>query len=574
MAERYKKLDQREHILLRPDTYVGDLTRRTDRVWVIEDGAAVRREIAASPALLKIFDEILVNAADSRARDASMTTLKVTVTDQTVSVWNDGATIPVAMHPEGCYVPELIFGHLLTGENYDDALERTAGGRNGFGAKLTNVFSKTFDVEVCDGIKKYKQKWTDNMRVCHPPKITTCAQKKYVCVTFSPDFARFGMTAMDPGVKALFERRTYDMAAVLGAGVRVSFDGKRLGCKSFADYVKLFAPHAAIGDNVAIARSDEFDQVSFVNSVRTDRGGTHVAFVADAVARAVTEAAAKKKIVVKPSAVKNHAFVFVNVTAVNPTFDTQSKEFLTSKTKIALPDAFLKKAAALLLPDVIAEATVRASLADERNLKKTDGSKKSRVTGIAKLTDANWAGTRRSGECTLILTEGDSAKSLAVAGLTVVGRDKYGVFPLRGKLLNCRDAAVAAVANNVEITALKQILGLQTGKTYADASGLRYGHVMVMADSDHDGAHIAGLVVNFFHACFPSLVEIRGFFQKFITPIVRAKRGREIVSFYSLPELDEWTRATPTHREWTLKYYKVSKTSSRANSIAFPVSAS
>jgi DNA topoisomerase-2 len=279
------------------------------------------------------------------------------------------------------------------------------------------------------------------------------------------------------------------------------------------------------------------------------------------VARAVTEAAAKKKIVVKPSAVKNHAFVFVNVTAVNPTFDTQSKEFLTSKTKIALPDAFLKKAAALLLPDVIAEATVRASLADERNLKKTDGSKKSRVTGIAKLTDANWAGTRRSGECTLILTEGDSAKSLAVAGLTVVGRDKYGVFPLRGKLLNCRDAAVAAVANNVEITALKQILGLQTGKTYADASGLRYGHVMVMADSDHDGAHIAGLVVNFFHACFPSLVEIRGFFQKFITPIVRARRGREIVSFYSLPELDEWTRATPAHREWTLKYYKVSKTS-------------
>lgn len=552
MADKYKKLDQREHILLRPDTYVGDLARRTERAWVVDDGRMVKRDVTVAPALLKIFDEILVNAADSHSRDKSMTALKVTMTDASVTVWNDGATIPIEMHrTEKCHVPELVFGHLLTGENYDDAVERTVGGRNGFGAKLTNVFSVEFEVEVCDGVKKYKQTWTDNMKTCKPPKITSCA-KKYVSVTFHPDFARFGMTAFDADARALFERRTYDMAAVLG-GVKVSFDGRRLACKSFADYVKLFAPRAVVGDDVAIARADEFDHVSFVNSVWTGRGGTHVASVVDVVSRAVADAAAKKKVVVKPSIVKNHMFVFVNATAVNPTFDTQSKEFLTSKSRIAVSDAFLKKAVGVLLDDVVAEAGVRASLLDERNLKKTDGSKRARVS-VAKLTDANWAGTRRSGECTLVLTEGDSAKALAIAGLSVVGRDKYGVFPLRGKLLNCRDAAVAAIANNAEIAALKQILGLQTGRTYTNADGLRYGRVMVMADSDHDGAHIAGLVMNFFHACFPSLMEIRGFFQKFITPIVRAKRGRETLSFYSLPELEEWKRAG--NRGWTMKYYK------------------
>lgn len=564
---KYVKLTQTEHILLRPDTYVGSVEPVTEPAWVLDDdeGRMQKRDVTYSPALMKLFDEILVNAADSHERDRSMRSLRVDVDTRRAVVWNDGAAIPVKLHDtEPCHVPELIFGHLLTGENYDDSQRRTCGGRNGYGAKLVNVFSEKFEIDVCDGSKRYVQTWERNMTVKHEPKVTRCSKKPYVQVSFWPDFERFGCREFSPDVIALMRRRAHDVAAVLGKGVKVQWCGARLP-SSFREHVRAFAPDAVCVEDVAVAPNDEFDQVSFVNAVATARGGTHVNAIADAVARAVADVASKKKIVVKPAVARSKMFVFVNAKVVNPTFDTQSKDCLTTRNHGVVADpAFLKKAAAALMDTVLAEASARASVADSKALKKTDGCKRSRVAGIPKLTDANWAGTAKSGRCTLILTEGDSAKTLAIAGLGVAGRDAYGVFPLRGKLLNVRDAPVSTIANNAEISALKKILGLQTGKTYADASSLRYGHVMVMTDADVDGSHIAGLVMNFFHACFPGLLAVPGFFKGFVTPIVKASRGNAQRSFYSLPEFEAWKSATPDRAAWRIKYYKGLGTSSAA----------
>lgn len=110
------------------------------------------------------------------------------------------------------------------------------------------------------------------------------------------------------------------------------------------------------------------------------------------------------------------------------------------------------------------------------------GKKKQRLLGIPKLEDANDAGGRNGKACTIILTEGDSAKSLALAGIEIVGRDRYGVFPLRGKFLNVREATAAQIMENPEIKNLVQILGLQAGKKYEDTSSLRYGRIMIMTD--------------------------------------------------------------------------------------------
>jgi len=126
--------------------------------------------------------------------------------------------------------------------------------------------------------------------------------------------------------------------------------------------------------------------------------------------------------------------------------------------------------------------------------------------GIPKLEDANNAGTRNAEQCTIILTEGDSAKSLALAGIEVVGRDKYGVFPLRGKFLNVREASNKQIMENPEIQNLIKILGIQIGKKYDNLSNLRYGRVMIMTDQDHDGSHIKGLLINFIHHFWPSLL--------------------------------------------------------------------
>ncbi|KAM0851392.1 hypothetical protein ACQ4PT_052454 [Festuca glaucescens] len=179
IEEMYQKKTQLEHILLRPDTYVGSIEKHKQKLWVYEDGAMVYREVEYVPGLYKIFDEILVNAADSKQRDPSMDALRVTIDVEgcCISVYNNGDGVPVEIHQEeGIYVPELIFGHLLTSSNYDDDERKTTGGRNGYGAKLTNIFSTEFVIETADGRrqKKYKQVFSGNMGNKSKPEITKC----------------------------------------------------------------------------------------------------------------------------------------------------------------------------------------------------------------------------------------------------------------------------------------------------------------------------------------------------------------------------------------------------------------
>ena len=136
------------------------------------------------------------------------------------------------------------------------------------------------------------------------------------------------------------------------------------------------------------------------------------------------------------------------------------------------------------------------------------------------MDDANWAGTPKSDQCTLILTEGDSAKALAISGLSVVGRDRYGVFPLKGKPKNVRDSSVKQLEANAEFSNLKKILGLKQNEVYKNTRSLRYGQVIIMTDADLDGSHIKGLVLNMFHCFWPSLIEI-GYVKAMVTPVIK-----------------------------------------------------
>ena len=163
--------------------------------------------------------------------------------------------------------------------------------------------------------------------------------------------------------------------------------------------------------------------------------------------------------------------------------------------------------------------------------------------------------SKKSEQCTLILTEGDSAKTMAVSGLSVVGRDKYGVFPLRGKLLNVRDASIKQITENAEISNLKKIIGLESGKEYKDVKPLRYGKIMIMTDQDHDGSHIKGLVLNMFHSMWPSLLKLN-FLTSMITPIVKVTKGKKVISFFNLTDYQEWIEKTSDYKKWKTKYYK------------------
>ncbi|KAI0564814.1 DNA topoisomerase [Gracilaria domingensis] len=585
VEQTFTKLTQLEHILLRPDTYVGSAECVQEQVWVWDDDSKsmVYKQITYPPGLYKIFDEILVNAADHKQRDPKMNSIKVEIDaeNQTISVWNNGSGIPIEVHKkEKVYVPELIFGNLLTSSNYDDEEKKVVGGRNGFGAKLANIFSTEFVVETADAerAKRYKQVFRNNMSEKEDPVIRSNAKKEsYTKITFSPDLPRFGVTCLDSDIISLLKKRVYDIAGV-NPSLKVYLNGNRIPIKTFKDYVNLYQSeqsssaifHERVSDRweVAITASDgELSQVSFVNSIWTMKGGTHVTHVADQIVSRVAEHISKKNkgLKVKPSQIKSHLSLFINCLIENPAFDSQTKETLTTKpskfgSKWQFSEDLAKK---VVKSKIIDNITAFAQFKQSKELSKTDGGKKARVLGVKKLEDANKAGGREASKCTLILTEGDSAASLAISGLSVVGRDYYGVFPLRGKLLNVRDAKHKQIMDNQEINNLKKILGLQHNKKYCSETvkSLRYGHVLIMADQDHDGSHIKGLVINFFDHFWPSLLHVDGFLQEFITPIMKATKtvGRNKLErvFFTVAEYKEWQDgAEGMSKGWMTKYYK------------------
>ncbi|XP_015687762.1 DNA topoisomerase 2-alpha [Protobothrops mucrosquamatus] len=581
----YQKKSQLEHILLRPDTYVGSVEQVTQQMWVFDKDEGLNyRDVTFVPGLYKIFDEILVNAADNKQRDKNMSCIKVTIDQENnlISVWNNGKGIPIVEHQvEKMYVPALIFGHLLTSSNYDDDEKKVTGGRNGYGAKLCNIFSNKFTVETaCNEYKKlFKQTWTDNMTKAGKTQLKKFDGEDFTCVTFQPDLSKFKMTALDKDIVALMSRRAYDIAGS-AKNIKVFLNGKHLPVRGFRSYVNMYLNnkvdetgnalkiiHEEVNDRweVCLTMSERgFQQVSFVNSIATTKGGRHVDYVADQITNKLIDVVRKKNkggVGVKPFQIKNHMWVFINSLIENPTFDSQTKETMTLQAKnfgstCKFSEKFIKGAISCGIVESILN-WVRFKAQTQLN-KKCSAVKHTRIKGIPKLDDANDAGSKNSINCTLILTEGDSAKTLAVSGLGVVGRDKYGVFPLRGKLLNVREASHKQIMENAEINNIIKIMGLQYKQSYDDEDSLkslRYGKIMIMTDQDQDGSHIKGLLINFIHHNWPSLLK-HHFLEEFITPIVKVSKNREEISFYSIPEFQEWKNSNSNHKSWKIKYYK------------------
>jgi DNA topoisomerase-2 len=595
VSEKYQKLEQREHVLARPGMYIGSIEEDTYDTWVFdnENKKMVKRDIKYIPGLFKIFDEILVNGIDHSVRLKAMKqtddnvqlmkVIKVTVNPEegVIEITNDGDGIEIIVHPEHkIYIPELIFGNLLTSTNYDDSVERIVGGTNGIGSKACNIFSKFFEVETVDRVRKllYTQKFENNMTVVNAPVITKYTRKAYTTIRFKPDFEKFKISALSKDIVDMFLKRVYDTCAVTENDITVHLNDAKLEYKNFEKYVDLYLGskadhtrvHEIINDRWEIVASyndnNGFDQVSFVNGIWTLRGGKHVEYILNQIVKKLSDMISKKNknANIKPQNIKDNLILFVKSTIVNPTFDSQSKETLTTPvskfgSKAEVSDKFIEK----LYKTGIAEKIMEiCEMNNNKDLKKTDGKKRNVIKGIPKLDDANWAGTARSSECTLILTEGDSAKTMVLAGLSQVGRDKYGVFPLKGKLMNVKDTNVKKITDNEEITNLKKIIGLETNKNYSNIDDLRYGRVMLMCDSDTDGSHIKALVFNLFQSLWPSLFKTDNFITTMLTPIVKVsnnKNKKNAISFYCLSDYDAWKNEQEKAgkiKEWHVKYYK------------------
>jgi len=313
---------------------------------------------------------------------------------------------------------------------------------------------------------------------------------------------------------------------------------------------------------VSLSPSDEFQQVSFVNGIYTGKGGKHVDYILNQIVKKLTAYISKKKKVdVKSTSIKEQLFLFLRCDIVNPGFDSQTKDYLTTSvskfgSKIEVSDKFVEKIAKMGVMDKACDLT---AVKQNDKAKKTDGAKSKCVRGIPKLVDANYAGTKNSHECTIIFCEGDSAKAGIISGLSKEDRNYIGVYPMKGKMFNVRGANITDISKNKEIVEIKQIIGLETGKQYNNAEDvkkhLRYGKLLFMTDQDLDGSHIKGLGINLFHCQWKSLMKqgIIGFMN---TPILKARKGASERVFYNDGEYLDWKKANNDGKGWKVKYYK------------------
>lgn len=573
IEEIYQKKTPHEHILHSPDTYIGDIEKKVSNMWIYNKKNKapfiVNKEIEYVPGLYKIFDEILVNAADHTIRCDTCNTIKITIEDDRITIWNNGSGIDVVEHKEHkILVPSLIFGEILTSTNYDKEEEKIVGGKNGYGAKLTNIYSVLFEVETIDEKrhKKFYQKFSDNMYTKEKPIVRSFQKKPYTQISFIPDYEKFGLKGLTNDIILLFKKRCYDVAM---KGIKVYFNNELIKSNTFQKYINLYFPengeHKKVIDmsnerwkiGVIYDPTDTLDHqnISFVNSINTSRGGTHVDNIMNQIINKLKIAINKKhkNLQLKPNQIKENIILFIDSTIVNPSFDTQTKECLTTNntkfgSKYVINDDLIKK---IIKTGIVQRIIANAKAKLDIDLLKS--SEKRNKVKYEKLSAAKFANKKNGHKCSLFLTEGDSAKGFAEAGLNIIGRDYYGVFPLKGKLKNVRNETVDKIILNKEITAIRSIIGLQYGQKYNKLEGLNYGSIIILTDQDADGFHIKGLLINFIYKFWPSLTKYKGFIRTLATPLIKAIKGKETMNFYNENEFNEFI---DEHPNWKHKYFK------------------
>ena len=628
ITEMYQKLSDIEHVLKRPNVYIGSIENKEEELHVLsaDKDKIIKKESNFNPAILKLFDEAISNASDHYIRMneliltqekikkgelppndrinidriySPVTYISVQLTDEIISVENNGTGIDIVEHPQHkIYIPELIIFNLKAGTNFNDA-ERQGAGVNGMGISLVAIYSKEFTIETVDESRhlKYVQVARDNLSVIEKPVITNYKGKPYTKVTFKLDFARFSVKNLNTADNlSLIEKRIYDISATCHMNytnkLKVSINDKEIKVCTFEKYVNMFignskteAPrlYLRINDNweiaVSLSPTGKAEQVSYVNGINTYRGGTHVEFIENYLSRKMVELLTDSKVQWKPTAkqIKDSMMLLINCKIQSPSFESQSKTQLTTQAKdlhfkgvkFEIPEEFIKKLMTSKMGILDASREMAMAKA-EKDISKTDAKGRNKRIYLEKGIDAPYAieNLTKRKKCSLLLTEGDSALSAAVTAISALPEEErkyYGMFPLRGKLINLKDKKITREDENEEINSIKQLVGLKHKVDYSiqeNRNTLRYHRIIVLCDSDDDGKHIQGLIFNLFHSRWKELMQIDGFFYTILTPNIvifsDEKLTKPIKTFYSLSSFEKWREGSSSREigKWYPKYYK------------------
>ena len=555
--KKYQLLSEVEHVLKRPGMYIGSTKPHTSEEWLQnEDGKFVKESVEYNPGFLKLFDEIVSNSVDESKRNSNLNQISVVITSKgEIAVWDNGG-IPVVMHEDlGIYIPEMIFSNLRAGSNFNDDEDRVVAGTNGVGSTLTNIFSLKFRIQTADGKNEYDQIFKNNMSDKSTPKIKP-TDRNFTQITYNVDLERFGMTEIDDTHIRMIRKRLVDIAAC-NPNLRVQFNKEKFKFRTFKEYADLYT------DNVIYERSENWEIaiapstngsnqfISYVNSVETKDGGTHVNHLQWQITDKLRNLILKKhKVEIKPAEIRNHLMIFINCTIVNPSFSSQTKEKLITEPKDfgsvhTVSDKMIKAAFSSEIVATILDWIQRKAEAEERaQLRKLN--KNLSTAKILKLIDAKSKGDRN--ECTLGIFEGESAIS---AVRQFRDAQTFGAFPLKGKFLNVSELKNTEIIKSEEVVNLMGSLGLKLGE---EPESLRYGKVLIYTDADPDGDAIASMLINFFDKYWPELFD-QDRVYKVLTPLVVAKKGKEVLYFYSNDEYRTWENKTDV-KKYNIEYKK------------------
>lgn len=543
-----------------------------------------------------------------------------------ITVVNDGYCIPVEkkkysfkdqrtkkVRSEMLYPAEVFFGEMHAGTNFENDDKRKTSGRNGMGGKAIVIFSKEVIIDHAnpEQKKRFVQNYRENGTDRDEPTITAYKNKTgYTSISFLPDYAYFGYPNMDDDLFSLLKRYVYEASMI--TGLPVTLNEKKIVVKDLPKYVRLFYPNAKDncmisfkapnGDECVLIEKgmtdrdvdDDISQVSWINGINTRDGGIHVeawkSAILPALVKAFNARKPKKgeKEVLKATAKEIYPYLtlFVRAEAEGAMFNGQTKDMFTelpgNVTEVTLAQDKKQKAEfakniseslkKILKWNFVSLLEEKLSMKAERTQAKKENSSKKRPAFGDKAEDANFAGTKRSAECTLWVTEGKSAKTFAmriISGLPN-GTDFNGILALRGKFINAINNSLKDIRANKEVEMFREIMRLMTGADYNDPEmrkTLRYGRIVIACDQDDDGFHIKGLFLLFLWKFWPSLFDLTTidgtcFVCSISTAVVMARSGtgknQTIKMFYSNPEFKAWYEngGLQSMKNAKVKYYK------------------
>ncbi len=561
--KKFQKLDDIEHVILRPGMYIGSIKPHTSNKWLISESGVELKEVTYNPGFLKIFDEIITNSVDeSKRKGSKLNIIKVNIDrgTNTITIWDNGG-IPVVKHTEHKeWIPEMIFSNLKAGSNFDDSEARSWAGTNGVGSTLTNIYSKRFTISTCDGKNSFSQTFSNNMRERTKP-IVTKSTKGFTEISFLTDFEKFVLDGIDDDHFKMLEKRVYDLAAC-NTHLKIHFNGKLLQFKSFEDYIKLYVKDYFFEGtkdknwSVGISLSENgFQQVSFANSTETYDGGTHVDYIMNQIITELRSFFAKKhKVDIKPSELKQHMFLFLDSTIINPSFSSQTKEKLITEIKdfgstFEVSSKLIQQILKSEIVNSILDWIQQKKSAEDSKLQRELNKKLSKIK-VEKLIDAKG---KDRWKCSIGLFEGDSAISAFRKYRTP---ETMGAFALKGKFVNVSEMTNQKLVGNDEVVNLMAAIGLKLGAEI-NLKDLRYGRILFYVDADVDGNSIAGLLINFFHKYWPDMFD-RKMIWKVETPIVVAipkSKTKKKILFYTQTEYNEWEMKNDI-KQYEIKYKK------------------